>query len=404
MLKNKQVVFISYYRFCPDGMEQVVENVFSKELGRICDLIFLLQGDLRKGRIQRWNNADVWVSGLTSRKGLVGSALNSLYSLGKIIQVLRLIKKNGRSLIFVVRDLPIWASILGLFKIMVGYKMYFQYTAPLGMMNISYFRKHKTFKRYKYLFSGILHQAMLRSAIKRSDVVFPITESFGKYLSESCSCQKHMVPLTMGADERWINRGSGKILWLEELSKDHFIIGYFGTLSFLRDPDFFLRVFSRVHGRIKKCKLLLMGKIADPYEKQTLHSLSKKLSIEGDTIFAGKLNRNDLRDHLHYCALTISAIPPELYYAMSSPTKLYESLGLGIPVVANLEIYEHEKVIRESGGGALAPYDVDAFAEAIVRLCDSGNDLIEMGQKGREYILANYTYSALAGRISHLFV
>ena len=69
-------------------------------------------------------------------------------------------------------------------------------------------------------------------------------------------------------------------------------------------------------------------------------------------------------------AAHVSVVPilPVPEYRVASPTKLIESLGLGVPVVANEELPENVTVVRASGGGELVPYDPAAFAEAVVRV------------------------------------
>ena len=121
-------------------------------------------------------------------------------------------------------------------------------------------------------------------------------------------------------------------------------------------------------------------------------------------IFAGYLDRNKLQDHLYYCDVSISPIPPDSYYKISSPTKLYESLGNGVPVVANKGIYEQEKVILESGGGIVVDYDTTALCNAIIELLRDSKLRGEMAERGSKYVLKNYSYQAIAKKISPYFM
>jgi glycosyltransferase involved in cell wall biosynthesis len=88
---------------------------------------------------------------------------------------------------------------------------------------------------------------------------------------------------------------------------------------------------------------------------------------------------------------------------MSSPTKLYESLGNGVPVVANKGIYEQEKVVKESGGGILVDYNISSFSDAIVNLLNNGTLRKKMAEYGKEYVIANYSYRIIAKRIAAYF-
>jgi len=400
--KQNVVVFLSYYRYNPGCMQQVVENVFSKELGKYCKLIFLLQGDISNGRrVQRWNNAQVQLTSQSSWGGLVGQVINAVLVLNKFVQLARIMKRE-RSIIIVVRDQPVLTGVLGCLKFFFKYRLYFQYSAPLGKMKIEYYHVHKSWRRYVYLFSGLLHQLMLGFALKTADLVFPITESFGRVLTDRYG-HVRMIPLTMGVDHTWIQRRVRPVSWLENDSRTCFIVGYFGTLSFLRNPQFMLKVFARFQGVVQKSKLLMMGEVAYPQEKRELERLCKELGINDDVIFTGSLDKNTLQDHLKYCNVTLSAIPPESHYVISSPTKVYESLANGVPVIANSGIYEQEKVISESGGGVLVPYDVNSFAAAISSLENKPEERFRMGRRGKDYILTHYSYEKMAENIAPFF-
>ena len=84
---------------------------------------------------------------------------------------------------------------------------------------------------------------------------------------------------------------------------------------------------------MKKCKLFLVGNIDHFRDKLDLMRICEEMKISENVLFIPRLSRNNLQNHLQYCDLSISAIPPEGFYRISSPTKVYESLGNGIPVV-----------------------------------------------------------------------
>jgi len=399
---NISIVFFSYYRFEPGYMEQVVENVFSEEIGRSLKIIFLLQGDTSEGKIQQWNNALVWLTPLSPFGGIFGSIGNALLSLNKFLQFARIARRES-SLIVFVRDQPLVAALLGFMKCFLGYRLFFQYSAPLGEMRLESFHLHRSWKKYVDFLSGILLQGALPIALKKADIIFPITQSFAESLAKYYEGLP-MVPLTMGVDVAWVNRRPHEIPLLEELARSSFIIGYFGTLSSLRRPDFLIRVLHMVKRSVSESKLLLMGDVAYPHERKELESLCRNLGVEHDVIFTGNLDKDSLQDYLQYCHLTLCPIPPVPYYTISSPTKLYESLAHGIPVVANSGIFEQEKVVSESQGGIIVSYDVDSFAMAAIELYEHPEERLAMGKRGKKYIIDNYTYTDIAKNIIPYFL
>ncbi|MBN2810096.1 MAG: glycosyltransferase [Deltaproteobacteria bacterium] len=395
------IVFFSYYKFKPGYMEQVLENVFSKEIGGFCRVIFLLQTDIRLKRNYKWNNAEVWPTPGVTSLGYLGKLLSMVLSLNKFIQFFRILL-GERYVIAFVRDQPVVGAFLGFFATRLGYRYFFQYSAPLGEMRLASCKGRKKIRNYLNGFSGILHQFFLGFALKKAEIVFPITESFGHQLVQKYGVL-NCIPLTMGVDGDWLKRRPRRLQQFDDLTRESFVIGYFGTLNLLRKPDFMIRVLQVVKRSVPECKLLVMGEFAYPEDKEKLLAICADLGVERDVIFVGNLDKESLQDHLQYCSLTLSAIPPVAYYSISSPTKIYESLAHGIPVVANSGIFEQEKVLKESGGGLLAEYDVNLFAEAVIKLYQEPEKRISMGKRGSEYVLKHYSYSEIARMIAPYF-
>jgi glycosyltransferase involved in cell wall biosynthesis len=163
-------------------------------------------------------------------------------------------------------------------------------------------------------------------------------------------------------------------------------------------------MFAKLNTKCQNCKLILAGKTGFGWEEVELRSIAKKWKIDTNIIFAGYINRNLLKDYLSYCDVSICPIPPKGHFMISSPTKVYESLGNGIPVVANKEIYEQEKVIKESGGGILVGYDSNAFADATDYLLKNKALRTKMSENGKNYVIDNYNYEKICTDIYPYFI
>lgn len=400
MSNKKKIIIVTYYRF--PCSHPVLENVFAKELGREYDITWLFQGDISKGKRQKWHNSQVLLSREIRGNHLYSKLENRILQWGIFFRLLRLLWQDETKIVL-IRDMPLMALLIAPIRLLLGFRLYFQYSAPLGDISIGYYRHNKTTKRFWYLFNGCFHNFLTDKILKTANLVFPITDFHKKELLSRTRVEK-LLPITMGVDEEWLNRDRKEIPHLKKLKKRHFLTTYFGTLSFVRNPQFILKAFAGVRSKYPNCKLMLIGKTAFAWEEKELSVLCHNLGVERDVIFAGRLERNKLQDYLSYCDISISAIPPESYYRISSPTKLYESLGNGVPVVANREILEQEKVILGSGGGILADYETTSFSDAIVRLLNDKNLREEMGKKGREYVIKNYSYRVIAKKISPYFL
>ncbi|GAG12373.1 unnamed protein product, partial [marine sediment metagenome] len=97
--------------------------------------------------------------------------------------------------------------------------------------------------------------------------------------------------------------------------------------------------------------------------------------------------------------ISVSPIPPIPAYIVSSPTKIIESLGMAKPAVANEEIYDQKKVLKESNGGICVPYSEKAFADAISYLFNNPDIAQNMGKMGRKYIELHRDYHKLTYKV-----
>jgi glycosyltransferase involved in cell wall biosynthesis len=78
------------------------------------------------------------------------------------------------------------------------------------------------------------------------------------------------------------------------------------------------------------------------------------------------------------------------------PSKLYEAMGAGLPVVL-MTGGEAEDIVTESGAGVVVtPGDVEALASAIRRLANDPVGRRAMGARGREAALARFDRKAIA--------
>jgi len=397
---KKKIIILTYYRF--PCSHPVLENVFARELGSEYEITWLFQGDISKGRKQKWHNSQVLLSREIKGNHWYSKLANRILQWGIFFRLLGLLWQDETKIVL-IRDMPFMALLVAPIRSLLGFRLYFQYSAPQGDMFIDCSKSIKSMKRFWYFFSGFCYNMIVHKVIAIADIVFPIS-NFHKRQLLCYTRPDKLVPVTMGIDEQWLRRDKGQIPHLAKLKQRHSLLVYFGAFGPIRNPQFLLEVFAELKGKNANCKLILILKRRlDLCEKQRVQEICLRLGIAKDTIFMGPLNRRELQDYLSYCDVSLSPIPPTEYFKISSPTKLYESLSQGLPVVANKEIHEQEKVILESGGGILVDYNTTSFCNAVDRLLKDKKLRRQMGQKGRKYVITNYCYRDIAKKISHCF-
>ena len=151
MEKGKKIVILTYYRF--PCTEPVLENVFAKELSREHEVMWLFQGDISKGRMLKWHNSQVLLSRKIKGDCWCSKLANNILKSHKFFQLLYFLWRDDIEIVL-IRDMPLTALLIALLRPLFGFKLYFQYSAPLGDMNIGYSKSNRKLKRFWYLFSG----------------------------------------------------------------------------------------------------------------------------------------------------------------------------------------------------------------------------------------------------------
>jgi len=84
-------------------------------------------------------------------------------------------------------------------------------------------------------------------------------------------------------------------------------------------------------------------------------------------------------------------------YRHSTPTKIYEYLARGVPVVTT-PLPVAEQLVEASGAGFVVPFDdAAAAAEAVLRLHEDRDLARELGRRGHAYAQAHHDWSTQSG-------
>ncbi len=102
----------------------------------------------------------------------------------------------------------------------------------------------------------------------------------------------------------------------------------------------------------------------------------------------GRVEEEDGKSVIGLCLLT-----PAHNYVNSQPVKMFEYMAAGLPFVCS-DFPLWRGFAEESGAGfCVDPYDTEAIRAAIRRLLDDRKLAEEMGRKGRECVMARYSWA-----------
>src|SRR5260370_7472560 len=98
----------------------------------------------------------------------------------------------------------------------------------------------------------------------------------------------------------------------------------------------------------------------------------------------GELDRNGIVSLLSRVRAGLVVLHPDKAYVASQPTKLYEYMAAGIPVIAS-DFPLWRSIIEDAGCGLVVnPFDTRAIAAAIDRLITANTETQSTGQRARK--------------------
>jgi glycosyltransferase involved in cell wall biosynthesis len=78
-----------------------------------------------------------------------------------------------------------------------------------------------------------------------------------------------------------------------------------------------------------------------------------------------------------------------------------EAGAASTPVLATDQCGLNE--IEDIGGGCIVPVSVEGLHDGLQKMLSERDELKEMGKKLKSFVLANYTWDAMAGRLIELY-
>ena len=175
-----------------------------------------------------------------------------------------------------------------------------------------------------------------------------------------------------------------------------------GRLEYTKGFDLLIKAFKQVSDEVPEAKLILGGGSHKPTDleiriRSELSYLIKKLRLENKVIQTGRI-QNELLP-TYYAKASVVAIPSR--YDLFGMVAL-EALACKSPVVVS-KFAGVSKYITAEIGLVGNPEDTNDFAEKIIFLLRNTERALKMGQKGREFVLRNFTWEKIADRILKVY-
>jgi glycosyltransferase involved in cell wall biosynthesis len=204
-------------------------------------------------------------------------------------------------------------------------------------------------------------------------------------------------PEFIQAAEGW--RGRRAHAQIELGLSDKFVVGYAGLHGLVYGLDVVLEV-ARCLTEIPEISFMLVG---DGPEKTRLEDKARQQKLV-NVFFYPSQPASRMPEILAAMNVTLITLKRHELFKGTLPSKLFEAMGAGIPIIAAMEGEAQLVIERAHCGICVEPEDVAKMKEAVLRLyCDPGL-CQRYGKNGRNYVAVHYNRKTIAGQLEKLLL
>lgn len=214
--------------------------------------------------------------------------------------------------------------------------------------------------------SAWLNRALVRlsyAGARRAALVMPIGEAHCDDLAEHGVRPARTRLIPMGADARFAQLAVGRA---PRPAGEPLSVIYTGTVQRERGRDVMLEglALARQHGA--HCRLTLVG--ASEADLAYCLQRAEALGITDALTVIGRVPGDAIPGYLRQADAGVCLWEDRVWWRFNPPTKLFEYLAAGLPVLAS-RIRTHTLYLDDGESGLIFDYDAPAFAQALLRLC-----------------------------------
>jgi glycosyltransferase involved in cell wall biosynthesis len=177
----------------------------------------------------------------------------------------------------------------------------------------------------------------------------------------------------------------------------NFIVAYTGVHGLAQGLETVLRSADLLRGQTD-IRFCFFG---DGPEKAHLQSIAAERGL-GNVHFYSPLQASEMAEIL--ASIDVAVVPLKRHdlFKGALPSKLFEALGAGVPIVAALDGEAKELIERSRGGLFVEPENPEDMAHKIFLLYRDADLCIRLGERGSTFVRAHYDRQEIAKRFERL--
>lgn len=178
---------------------------------------------------------------------------------------------------------------------------------------------------------------------------------------------------------------------------------YVGDVRLVRGMGEYVAITEKLSRRGVPTELRIVGSFADPGEEKEVKLQVNRLGLERSVTFLGRRPPEELPALLDECDVGLALLHPIGNYRESYPTKMFEYMAAGLPVVASRFALWEKVLVGNDCGRVVDPLDVDEGANAILEYWRSVQLRERHGRNGRSAVVERYHWGLEAPRLLGIY-
>jgi glycosyltransferase involved in cell wall biosynthesis len=238
-----------------------------------------------------------------------------------------------------------------------------------------------------------------RFAFEKATLISVVSEITKKQIIELGAKEDKIILNPNGVDpNKFSPEVKGDTIRQELGLIEYFVVGFIGTFTKWHGVETLFEAAVEVVSKNEKIKFLLIG---DGNLKSVLELRTEQLNLKDKIIFTGIIPHDKAPFYLAACDVLVS---PHLGFEsgerfFGSPTKLFEYMAMGKPIIAS-DLEQIGQIIKdEINGLKFKPGNANELANQILRLFENPQLREKLGKQAREDVIQNYTWKQNAMRV-----
>ncbi len=155
--------------------------------------------------------------------------------------------------------------------------------------------------------------------------------------------------------------------------------------------------------KYENISLKLVGQAYPPTLVGEIDNLRERLGLQDNVSLVGGVKHEEIYNIVPRCHIGVAILHPKPNYIESLPTKLFEYMATGLPVIASNFPLWKEIVEGNNYGLTVNPLDPEDIARAIEYLIEHPEEARKMGQNGKRAVMEKYNWETESQKLLDLY-